>query len=72
MGKKGKRGAGAAADKGKRKIVITYNYKGADFYFQLAKVKNEVVLLAFGQHLHLLPKGVGLEPAGAGRRGGRA
>jgi DNA-binding XRE family transcriptional regulator len=39
---------------GKGVIVIICDYKGAGFWFQLAGVKNELVLQAFGQHLRRL------------------
>ena len=35
-------------------IVIIYDYKRVIFWFQLAGVKNELVLQAFGQHLRRL------------------
>ena len=35
-------------------LVITYDYKAAVFLEQIAEVKNEVVLQAFGQHLRRL------------------
>lgn len=35
-------------------FVITYDYEVAVFWDQLAGVKNEVVLQAFGQHLRRL------------------
>ena len=35
-------------------IVIICDYKGVGFWFQLAGVKNELVLQAFGQHLRRL------------------
>ena len=38
-------------DTGKALFVITCGYKMTVFLFQLAGVKNEVVLQAFGQHL---------------------
>ena len=38
-------------DTGKDLFVITCDYKMAVFWFQLAGVKNEDVLQAFGQHL---------------------
>ena len=41
-------------DTGKALFVITYDYKVAVFWDQLAGVKNEVVLQAFGQHLRRL------------------
>jgi ribosome-binding protein aMBF1 (putative translation factor) len=41
-------------DKGKSIKVITCDYSGVDFQVQLAGVKNEVVLQAFGQHLRQL------------------
>lgn len=39
---------------GKALFVITRDYKAAVFWVQLAAVKNEVVLQAFGQHLRRL------------------
>ena len=43
-----------AAGYGKRLFVIICDYKTVVFWFQLAGVKNEVVLQAFGQHLRRL------------------
>ena len=51
------RGSGAgngAQDTGKRRIIVTCDYKGELFWFQLAGMKNEEVLQAFGQHLRRL------------------
>ena len=41
-------------DTGKALIVIIHDYKVPVFWDQLAGVKNEVVLQAFGQHLRRL------------------
>lgn len=41
-------------DTRKTLFVITYDYEVAVFWDQLAGVKNEVVLQAFGQHLRRL------------------
>ena len=47
-------GASGPQDRREKVNVITCDYKTAAFWFQLAGVKNEVVLQAFGQHLRRL------------------